>query len=79
MMGPGKYDEFADVLAHSLQADGLVLIVVGGLMGAGMCVKCRDEKLVAKLPAILRDVADLMEKTGTVKTDVQQIKGMRNS
>lgn len=61
MIGPGKYDDVADIMAHAFQCDGLLLIVSNGKLGSGVSCKLSPEGF-AKMPKILRRIADEMEK-----------------
>jgi hypothetical protein len=70
MIGPGKYDEEAVSLKKELNAQALILIVVGGPKGSGLSVKS-DEILLAALPQVLRTTADLIE--DEVKKDLETI------
>ena len=62
-MGPGKYDAECTMMRERLQADGVVLIVFGGVKGTGF-----DAQLSALLtlatPQILRDLAKQIEDSG---------------
>lgn len=60
-IGPGKYDDEVTELRERLKARGIVLLVRGGMRGDGFEVHLAREDLI-KLPSILRDVADQVEK-----------------
>ena len=59
-LGPGKYDELATLVRVVADADGVVLIVLGGCEGSGFSVQGPPEVL-GELPALLRLVADGIE------------------
>lgn len=61
-LGPGKYDDLATAAMESAQAAGVIVIVIGGNRGHGFSIQTHDLGLAAKLPAILRYIADGMEK-----------------
>ncbi len=63
-LGPGKYDEVASMAMQLTQARGVVLIVIDGSRGEGFEVQTHDAKLLAAMPAILRHMADVIEKGG---------------
>lgn len=59
--GIGKYDDIATELRHKLQAEALMLCVMDGIRGHGFSIQCRPG-MAALLPAILRTVADTIER-----------------
>lgn len=72
MIGPGRYDALTEHCIKETHADCVVLIVMGGDKGSGMSVsvdasgkfEVAVQKLsfIGKLPAILREIADHIEK-----------------
>jgi hypothetical protein len=60
-LGPGKYDDLATAARKAAEATGVIVIVIGGNQGHGFSVQTHDLGLAAKLPAILRYIADGME------------------
>lgn len=61
-MGPGKYDDLATyVRKHSL-AKTAIVIVLEGYIGNGFSVQSTDAKISARLPALLRLMADDIER-----------------
>lgn len=64
MIAPGKYDDLAASVQSVVDAKTVLLIVTGGTRGNGISVKVADPTLLARLPQILRVVADLMDGTG---------------
>jgi len=63
MIGPGKYDDAATVARTATAAEGVLLIVVNGSKGSGFSAQLSAE-LTLRLPAILREVADEIERSG---------------
>lgn len=57
-IGPGKYDDLATYVRTEANADGVVVIVLGGDKGHGFSVQGR---IARDLPALLRFVADEIE------------------
>lgn len=62
MMGPGKYDKETTAVRESTQAAGVLVIVFGGKDGHGFSAQLPLELLLT-VPAILRDVADQIDKS----------------
>lgn len=60
-LGAGKYDDLATTARQSANARGVIVIVFEGDKGNGFSVQTADLQLVARVPAILRDVADGIE------------------
>ncbi len=60
--GPGKYDEAATTARELTGAAGVVLIVLGGSRGNGFSVQVRSEFLLRRLPVMLRDLAEQIER-----------------
>jgi hypothetical protein len=58
--GPGAYDDFATLIREQTQAEGVMVIVVGGNRGQGFSAQLPPE-LMATIPAILRDMAKQIE------------------
>ena len=61
MMGPGKYDEEATLVMEKTNAQGVILIVIGGTKGEGFAVQATLQVTLA-LPSMLRNIADQVEK-----------------
>jgi hypothetical protein len=59
-LGPGKYDDQATQVRTATQASGAIVIILGGVNGSGFSVQGPID-LEAKLPAILRNVANQIE------------------
>jgi hypothetical protein len=59
-VGGGKYDGFTTTIREATGADGVVLMVLGGVMGQGFSVQ-GTEKVVRALPEMLREIADQIE------------------
>jgi hypothetical protein len=69
-LGPGKYGEQCEELLCELNAKAVLLIVLEGNKGSGMSLSqewnfdlAAIAEQVAKLPALLRHVADSIEAT----------------
>jgi hypothetical protein len=61
--GPGKYDLEVTQLRESTQAEGIILIVLGGNRGEGFSSQLTLPALLA-MPQILRTIADQIERSG---------------
>ena len=62
MIGPGKYDDWCELLRLAFKADGLVLIVIGGYKGTGASTQTGDKRLFPVMASALRKMADEMER-----------------
>lgn len=60
-MGPGKYDDLATYVRDMAKACGVIVIVLDGEKGSGFSCQT-DARTLIGLPAMLRDVADEIEK-----------------
>jgi hypothetical protein len=60
-MGPGKYDAECMRDLVETQADGVLLIVLGGKKGSGFSLAAFSADILAMVPAILRDTAGEIE------------------
>jgi hypothetical protein len=63
-MGPGKYDATCTQVRKELQADGVLLIVLGGKEGPGFSAQLSALDTL-RIPQLLRMVADQIEQGGT--------------
>lgn len=61
--GPGKYDDLASHARGIAQADGVLLLIVNGVLGSGFSAQLSLE-LTLKMPEILRDIARQIEESG---------------
>lgn len=61
-IGPGKYDEEATLVRERTGAEGVAVLVFGGVRGSGFSVQGPLEMQVA-LPEILRDMAAGVERS----------------
>lgn len=61
-LGPGKYDKECTELFRKLNAHGIILAVFAGNKGTGFSVNASFDVTI-KLPAILREMADQIEKS----------------
>lgn len=68
-MGPGKYDDECTRIMEDQQAEGIILIIVGGKKGHGFSCQATPQ-VVAGLPQILRNVALELESSAR-STDFQ--------
>jgi hypothetical protein len=59
-LGPGKYDDLATSVRVRAGAEGVIVIVIAGLVGSGFAVQASPE-ITASLPKLLRRVADDIE------------------
>ena len=58
--GAGKYDSIATAAREQAQAEGVILIIVGGIHGPGFSAQLSAHDLQV-MPAILRAIADDIE------------------
>jgi len=63
MEGPGKYDDVTTMVRALTEAQAVVLMVIDGNQGNGFSVQAYDD-IVIDLPALLRTMADEIEKEG---------------
>jgi hypothetical protein len=61
--GPGKYDAEVTDLMKKLQAEGIILLVIGGNRGEGFSSQVTLPALMA-IPQMLRTIADQIERDG---------------
>jgi hypothetical protein len=59
--GPGKYDDVATIVRDMTRAEAVIVIIAGGMRGDGLSVQAPID-FTMKLPLMLRDVADGIEK-----------------
>jgi len=57
----GKYDLACDLARKVTKAETVLLIVLDGNEGSGFSVMTKDQSVIAKIPALLRRVADDIE------------------
>jgi hypothetical protein len=62
MIGPGKYDAECTFVREWTKATAAIVVVVNGNKGSGFSCQAPPE-IAAKLPAILRDMADQIERS----------------
>jgi hypothetical protein len=60
-VGQGKYDDLTTLVREGANAEGVIVIVIGGSKGSGFSVQATFE-VTAKLPALLRKIADDIER-----------------
>lgn len=58
----GKYDELALGLLLAQEADAVIVLIIGGPKGHGMSVASIDLESLEKLPIMLRELADGIER-----------------
>ncbi len=69
MKGPGKYDRESQKVLLSTDADGVLLIILGGRLGSGFSMTVRESeraRALALVPSVLREVAAEMERDNPV-------------
>ena len=66
--GPGGYDDVASVVWDATHADGVIVVVFNGDKGTGFSVQA-PLMLVNEIPAILRSMADQIERKSQKKDD----------
>lgn len=59
-LGPGKYQHYATPIREQEDAEGVILVVIGGRLGSSFCCQTTPE-LTQRLPALLRHMADQIE------------------
>lgn len=62
MYNPGKYDDICTEARLACRARGVLLLVYDGQHGNGFSAQIPPE-MVDRIPAVLREVADKIEKT----------------
>ena len=60
-IGPGKYDDLTTIVSRRSAARGVIVMVIDGKRGSGFSVQATAE-ITAALPALLREVADRIER-----------------
>jgi hypothetical protein len=61
-VGPGKYDHLASQAREAADARAVLLMIIGGEQGGGFSFQSYDPELILTLPAILRNMADQIER-----------------
>lgn len=61
-VGPGRYDKWCTKIREEEKAEGVILIVVGGVKGEGFSAQLPPH-LTAKMPEVLRHVARQIEES----------------
>jgi hypothetical protein len=61
-VGPGRYDDLATYVRVKSKAAAVVVIVARGDRGDGFSVQCGGIHIASALPAMLRMIADGIEK-----------------
>jgi hypothetical protein len=60
-IGPGKYDDLCTTVREELEADGVILIVLGGIRGHGFSCQT-DLNTMARIPDLLENMARQIRK-----------------
>jgi hypothetical protein len=60
MTGKGKYDDICTSVRRTTDADGVIVLVFGGIHGHGFSAQL-PPGLVVPVPAMLRSMADQIE------------------
>jgi hypothetical protein len=63
-MGPGKYDAECTKVREAVRAKAVLLIVFEGNNGTGFSMQTIAPEMLAKVPGVLRIVADEIEQSG---------------
>lgn len=66
MIGPGKYNSMCDKVREDLNAEGVILIVYGGVLGDGFEAQL-PAAIAHNMPRVLRQVADQIEASSSPK------------
>jgi hypothetical protein len=61
-VGPGKYDDLTTLVREATSARAVILIVTEGNKGSGFSVQTTDMAIVRRLPQVLREMADEIER-----------------
>jgi hypothetical protein len=60
-LGPGIYDALCTYVREQSQAEGAIVIVLGGELGSGFSVQITEEAAALNLPKLLREMAAEIE------------------
>jgi hypothetical protein len=60
-LGPGIYDALCTYVREQSQAEGAIVIVLGGELGSGFSVQIAEEAAALNLPKLLREMAAEIE------------------
>lgn len=60
-LGPGRYDEETTRIREENDAEGVILVVIGGKKGAGFSVQAPAD-VQFMLPSILKSIANEIER-----------------
>ena len=64
-VGQGKYDDAATRVREMTQAETVVVIAMHGTRGSGFSVQTSNPLAMLALPALLREMADVIERDTT--------------
>jgi hypothetical protein len=59
--GPGKYDDLATEVRTKARAEGVLVLIFGGVHGNGFSAQLSTELLLV-VPSVLREAADQIER-----------------
>jgi len=62
-LGPGVYDDLCTKVRKAAKANTAIIIIGEGHKGSGFSVQSVDFYVNFKLPSLLRDIADEIEKS----------------
>lgn len=62
MVGEGKYDDACTQARLATGGESVMLVVINGRQGHGFSVHSTDPQFPEKIPLILREMADSIEK-----------------
>ena len=65
--GPGKYDDLCTEVRTAAGAEAAIVIVIGGNRGSGFSVQVHGEDMTARLPELLRNMADEIERSWSAR------------
>ena len=62
-VGEGKYDQISEQILLATKAHTVIVAIIGGVKGNGFSVTSADPEAQLKLPAMLRAMADDIERS----------------
>lgn len=70
MTAPSRYERVGLLALNATQAEGLILIIVGGVHGHGFTLHATDPEFHREVPALLRNLAAQIEAESRAPTFV---------
>jgi hypothetical protein len=61
-IGPGRYDDLCTMVREATDAEGVIIIVLGGDRGHGFSCQFTDPAMLASVPGTLETIADQVRK-----------------